>query len=121
MASVCVLGFPQDLAVQLSEALAADAHIVERKQKIREVFHGPLPRAIFLDGDSPDYRDRLSALLAAAPGLPVVVATRLPHSAHWLEALEAGATDYCCAPFEAAQVRWIMDSILGRRRRLATA
>jgi hypothetical protein len=36
----------------------------------------------------------------------------MPDPAQWLNALEAGAADYCGAPFETVQVRWIMGSIL---------
>jgi hypothetical protein len=40
----------------------------------------------------------------------VVVETRNPEVREWLDALESGAADYCAAPFERSQLRWIMDS-----------
>jgi hypothetical protein len=33
--------------------------------------------------------------------------------------LEAGAADYCAAPFETAQMHWILDSQLVQARRSA--
>jgi hypothetical protein len=42
------------------------------------------------------------------PRLPVVVVSRLPEVATWLDALEAGAADYCSAPFESIHLDWIL-------------
>ena len=58
-----------------------------------------------------------AAALLAARGrmsrLPlVVVASRLPHIPDWLDAIEAGAFDYCSAPFETRQIAWIMQSAM---------
>ena len=44
--------------------------------------------------------------------------TRLPDVPRWLDALEAGARDYCGAPFECIQLRWILGSITPGRARL---
>jgi DNA-binding NtrC family response regulator len=60
--------------------------------------------------------NRYTALLEAVgrfkPDLPVVVVSRVPEVAEWLDAIEAGASDYCAAPFETAHVQWILDSAL---------
>jgi DNA-binding response OmpR family regulator len=53
------------------------------------------------------------------PDIPVIAVTRMPESKQWLDALEAGALDYCGAPFERIQIRWIMDTVLGRLARQA--
>jgi CheY-like chemotaxis protein len=42
--------------------------------------------------------------------LPVVVVSRLPEVSDWLDALEAGAADYCAAPFEPTQLRWLLNN-----------
>jgi DNA-binding NtrC family response regulator len=42
--------------------------------------------------------------------VPVIVVSRHPEVNQWLDALEAGAHDYCAAPFEAVQLRWILDA-----------
>lgn len=63
-------------------------------------------------------RRREMALLAVAisrPWIPVIVASRQPEEEDWLDALEAGAADYCSAPFDAQQIRWILDSSVPRR------
>jgi DNA-binding response OmpR family regulator len=44
------------------------------------------------------------------PRSSVVVASRLPEVTDWLDSLEAGAADYCAAPFETGQIRWVLES-----------
>jgi DNA-binding NtrC family response regulator len=112
MARVSLLGFPQDLASQLSRILLAEAHTVDRKRYIQDLSKRYRPNVVFVCADSPDFEDTLTALKDAEPDLPFVVTTRMPDPAQWLNALDAGAADYCGAPFEAIQVRWIMGSIL---------
>jgi DNA-binding NtrC family response regulator len=62
------------------------------------------------------YRDRYLALLRAVgrvkPALPVVIVSRVPEVPDWLDAIEAGASDYCAAPFETSHIQWILDSAL---------
>ena len=70
--------------------------------------------AVFCNGDCPSYATLLRRIRGLTPYLPVVVVTRLPESEKWLNALEAGADDYCSAPFEPVQVRWILSAVLSR-------
>ncbi|MCS7027002.1 MAG: hypothetical protein NZV14_19580 [Bryobacteraceae bacterium] len=56
-------------------------------------------------------RDRsLGEVLEAAAALevPVVVVSRLPNAAEWLDALEAGAADYLAVPFERRLLEWVL-------------
>ena len=55
------------------------------------------------------------------PHVPVVVVSRLPETDDWLDALEAGAADYCAAPFEPAQLRWLLDAHMRPRQARAAA
>jgi DNA-binding response OmpR family regulator len=43
-----------------------------------------------------------------------VIVNRHPENSRWLDALELGAADYCGAPFEPVQMRWLLDSVLRR-------
>ena len=52
----------------------------------------------------------VSALRESKPDAPIVVVSRHPEVSHWLDSIEAGATDYCAAPFETAQVKWILET-----------
>ncbi len=47
---------------------------------------------------APD-RDVLARAFRSYRNIPVVVVSRLPEIEGWLDALEAGAADYCAAPF----------------------
>jgi DNA-binding NtrC family response regulator len=119
MANVTLLGFPRDLAAQLGRALVEGSHTVTRKGHARELRRGAAAGVVFVCGDAPDFLETLSAVRKEEPGLPVVVATRMPETRQWLDALEAGAADYCGAPFENLQVRWIMSSVLAEQARQA--
>ena len=50
------------------------------------------------------------------PHLPVIVVSRLPETDEWLDALEAGAADYCAAPFEMIHLRWLIETHAGAMR-----
>lgn len=59
-------------------------------------------------------RPRCTELLTALDRLPqppaLVMASRIPETAAWLDALEGGAFDYCGAPFEQRQIQCILDA-----------
>jgi DNA-binding NtrC family response regulator len=52
----------------------------------------------------------VSELRDALPEAPIVVVSRYPEVSGWLDSIEAGASDYCAAPFESAQLKWILES-----------
>ena len=94
----------------LSRVLCAEGHDVTFQGD--DDFAGA--DAVFCNGDSTGYPALLRHIRDARPELPVVVVTRLPETHKWLNALDAGAADYCSAPFESIQVRWIVSAILRR-------
>jgi hypothetical protein len=67
-----------------------------------------------------DPRD-FQAMKESFGGLPVVVVSRNPDMSGWLDALEAGASDYCAAPFERIHLHWILEAQLGPKSRSAAA
>ena len=69
---------------------------------------------LFCNGDEPAYPALVHRIRGLRPDLPVVVVTRLPETDKWLDALEAGAADYCSAPFETAQICWLLSGVLGQ-------
>lgn len=46
----------------------------------------------------------------------IIAASRLPSTDEWLETLEAGADDYCAAPFETDLIQWMLESNLAPQR-----
>jgi DNA-binding response OmpR family regulator len=110
MPRVTLLGLPEDLARQLAQVLREEGHKVVHKIHLQDLRHGPKPDAVFISGDDPQFRRIIAELRESGTGLPVIVVTRRPGTAQWLDALDAGANDYCGAPFERVQVQWILDS-----------
>lgn len=115
MATILLLGLENDLANPLAGVLRTIEHEVETADSVEPAARKRNIDVIFANGDAPDYRETLRRLEARRPDLPVVVVSRLPDNTRWLDALELGAADYCGAPFEPKQVRWVVDSVLWRR------
>jgi DNA-binding NtrC family response regulator len=70
---------------------------------------------VFCSSDREMYLALLEAVSRSKPDLPVVIVSRTPEVSEWLDAIEAGASDYCAAPFEASHIQWILDSTLKHR------
>ncbi len=66
------------------------------------------------------HHPQLHSLLRAVTS-PVIVVSRVPEVNDWLDAMDAGAADYCAAPFERDQLDWILESNLGVRKAVAAA
>ena len=114
MAKILLLGLENDLAVPLARVLRNLEHDVETAESLESGMRHRTAELIFANGDDPDFRYTLRTLSALRPDLPAVVVNRLPDNMRWLDALDAGAADYCGAPFEPTQVRWVIDSALRR-------
>ena len=113
MAKVLLLGLEKVMTDQLARVLLEQDHEVSA-----EAAPGRVPG--YLEADVVfSSHEALFALKTARPGQPFIVVTRLPEVNDWLDALEAGATDYCAAPFEHRQVRWLMDNALSCAHRAA--
>jgi DNA-binding NtrC family response regulator len=67
---------------------------------------------VFCSADPRKYQKLLAALKGNGVPLPVVVVSRIPETSEWLDALDAGATDYCGAPFEREQISWLVESAI---------
>jgi DNA-binding response OmpR family regulator len=105
MAKVLLLGLERSLSNELNPVLEKLGQTVQIENSTR-VLDRTDANVVFADGRC------LQAVRNQRPELPVVVVSRLPEVRGWLDALEAGASDYCGAPFEPAQVRWVLDSSL---------
>jgi DNA-binding NtrC family response regulator len=120
MSHVVFLDLPDDLASSLGWVLRSQAHEVRFARSLQDVACEE-PEVAFVSGDTPEFHHNLASLREFVPDLPLVVVTRLPENSRWLDALEAGAKDYCGAPFEHAQMQWIMDTVCPRTRQCAAA
>jgi DNA-binding NtrC family response regulator len=100
-----LLGLTEDLAGELLAPLKSCAVKAQAVDGIGDVAESRVD-IIFCGADV----NLVSELRSAKPKAPIVVVSRLPEVSGWLDSIEAGATDYCAAPFENAQVRWIVES-----------
>ncbi len=102
--SVLLLGLGDLLDVELERALADQKHIVHSHSflsvadclELIERFGADL---VFCRAEPRECGDLLKTLKQRKPGLSVIVVSRCPEVSEWLDALEAGASDYCAPPF----------------------
>lgn len=104
---VLLCGLDSSLAEELTAAIT-------KSNPDAEIFSCPGPNT---DGCNPcvdvvfcTFSRTLPQLVGGTSTVPVVVVSRNPEAREWIDAMEAGASDYCATPFEAAQIRWILDA-----------
>ena len=119
MANVLLVGVERGVAGQIDLALAAQRH--RTKQAPYDIGVRDLSdvRVVFAGGEPSQYLPLLRRVRDARPALPFVVIARIPEITAWLDALEAGATDYCSLPIETRQIHWLMESVLVKQRSVA--
>jgi DNA-binding response OmpR family regulator len=112
MARILLLQVESNLADQLSFILAKDRHEILQADELGSA--PPNADVIFAGVEGGSYKKHLADAQTRRPHVPFIVVTRFPETEQWLDALEAGATDYCAAPFEQRQIRWLLESVLRR-------
>jgi DNA-binding response OmpR family regulator len=117
---VLLIGLDDQLGQELRRAIGGDRRTVHAYPSLpadggRTLIEHLHPSLIFLGGDWHAVRELLRKIPA-----PVVVVSRNPEVSDWLDAIEAGATDYCAPPFETAHLAWIVESA-GKASRAAAA
>jgi DNA-binding NtrC family response regulator len=116
MAKVVLVGLEKAAAGQISRALAAGSHQIDDQGEnvvARELQDADI---VFAGGEPQVYMSLLKRVRQSRPSLPFVVVTRMPETREWLDALEAGATDYCAAPIDSRQLHWLMETALPKPR-----
>lgn len=102
--SAALFGLEAEIADELARALRGCCRSVDTVNPARP------PRlaadVIFCPADV----DQVKQLKSEYPAASVVVASRHPEVSDWLDALEAGASDYCAAPFEQTHLLWLLES-----------
>lgn len=116
-ANILIVGLDEPLASELSHSLRELRHSV-----LSEAFTSAadclatIERVgadlVFCGTDRQQYQTILQDLRKHGHSVPVVVASRLPETGDWLDAMDAGASDYCGAPFESRLVQRIVESAL---------
>lgn len=99
-----IFGLTEDLAGELLKPLASLCSDVQSASETDPC----LRRAdvIFCGAN----KKTVTTLRSQNPQASIIVVSRHPEVSDWLDSIEAGATDYCTAPFDPTQVRWILES-----------
>lgn len=98
----------------LRSVLAIEKHRIEQMPPDTHIDDFLDADIVFAGDDPRQYMPLLRDVRQKRPALPFIVVTRFPDTSKWLDALEAGASDYCSAPFESRQIHWLMESVLPR-------
>jgi len=112
--SILLLGLADALASDLQAALRQQSWEV-RSEPQRLDPAQPAPDLIFCGAEPARYLALLEEVKRQTPGLPVIVVGRFPETADWLDALEAGASDYCAPPFDRRHLQWMVSGALKSR------
>jgi len=112
MAQVFLIGLEPAIAAQMSLALHIERHWVT--QHAETIGRRDLTEAdvVFAGGPASRYMPLLRRVRKERPTLPFIVVTRAADTTEWLDALQAGATDYCSWPIETRQINWLMETAL---------
>jgi DNA-binding response OmpR family regulator len=108
MARVVFSGLDIRSASQLSGLLAFEGHRVRRLHHLVPVSEFLQADIVFVGGSARQYLPLLRRLRGLNRSLPIIVVAPVPETAEWLDALEAGATDYCVPPFDMRQARSLL-------------
>jgi DNA-binding NtrC family response regulator len=116
---ILLIGLEPQLSMELGSLLSSDGHLVEQSPSY-DLKGDRLTRScadLIFCSSSPQCFEPLQQLVRRnRPGIPIIVVSRHPEVSEWLDAIEHGAADYCAAPFEPIQIRWILESNLPRFR-----
>lgn len=112
MARILLLGLDDSVARRIETASLQVHHSVAIEPMCTNYQTAPHADVVFVSGDEERYLDTLRSIRSHLAAPPVVVVTRTADSCRWLNALEAGAADYCSAPFEPKPIQWILASAL---------
>ncbi len=111
---VLLLGLEDSLAKELAGALRMNQREFRSAPSFDfdDSLEGASFSVIFCSADPRQYLSLLEFIRRLQLQLPIIVVSRQPDSSEWLDALEAGAADYCSPPFKPVQIRWLLDNTL---------
>jgi len=115
MANVFLIGLERKAAAEVANVASVAHHSVfERSHSIKA--HELSDAGIVFAGGTPQVQlPLLRRIRSWYPALPVVAVLQTFDMGDWLDALEAGATDYCWAPVGRPHIQWFMQSLMASR------
>jgi DNA-binding NtrC family response regulator len=119
---ILLFGLDGALASELAGVLAGQSHELDTAPLRRSAdgMRSAIPEdAGLVFCPARHCRSLLGFVRRERPTLPVVAVSQETEVSHWLDAMEAGAADYCSPPFEPSQLRWIVENTVKYRLRAA--
>lgn len=105
-----LIGLDPKLADELESALARLGHATRRSDMTAAASLARQHQVIFCGDQRHQVNSLISLVRSLRTPIRVIVASRKADETAWLEALEAGADDYCSTPFETDQIGWALRS-----------
>ena len=119
---ILLYGLPAELSRELRDALITIRN-VPAIEDAAPPGSNPIPwqsiDLVFCSANHESLTNLLQATALQRPRLRIIATSRLPETAEWLASVEAGAVDYCAAPFEATQLRWLLKTHLSTQNPVA--
>jgi len=112
MASVFLIDLGNEAAEMIAGVFSIERHTVRRKPSRLDTRELRNAAMIFAGGGPKQYLPLLRQVRRELPRMPFVVVNDGADTRAWLEAIEAGATDYFCTPVARRQIQWLMQSIM---------
>jgi hypothetical protein len=117
---ILLYGLSPELSRELRDVLITTRHVPEIDDEMRSgAVCWPEVDLVFCPAEPSALAKALAATASQGSRLRVIATSRLPETGEWLDAMEAGAADYCAAPFEATQIRWLLAAQLSRLKPVA--
>ncbi|HEX8984597.1 MAG TPA: hypothetical protein VF767_04170 [Bryobacteraceae bacterium] len=123
---ILIAGLEETLGAELSQILTGLQCSVVSQPYVSaaaclEVVDRIAAEAVFCTAEGNAPEELLKLLRLNRRQIPVMVVSRLPELDKWLDALDAGATDYCAPPFEPRLMRSLLENALQYPRPLSMA
>lgn len=117
--NILLFGLDEAQQTQLQDVLSPQYEAV-RSQSFRPGWDSLPPEAgradlIFCAAEPSCYLQLLKTFERNKAGVPIIVVSSRPDVEAWLDALEAGASDYCAPPFEPSHIQWMVEAALKPR------
>lgn len=106
MRLISLVNFPDDTAMVLTSGLARLGFQTVRTDEPDEL--GTDGATVFVWGEKAGFLNAVKQIRALHRKTFIIVATDLPDYGKWLDALEAGANDYCCMCQDAQKLGWML-------------
>lgn len=101
MRLISLIGFPDEIAEDLMTQLGREGYCAFRSWRAEEL--QDQPAAVFIFADHLGWLEAICDVRAMFSRVFLVAVTRTPDHGKWLDALDAGANDYCAMPLDARQ------------------